>query len=68
MAEQESAEGRGWVVAGSKESLDTVNPINQFMEVHFVDPISKCKKELIPLGKGRQSPLVLRVSHRHLAG
>ena len=48
-SEQESAE---WVVAGSKESHDTVNPINQFMEVHFVEPISKCRKDLIPLGKG----------------
>lgn len=41
-----------WVVAGSRESHDTVNPINAFMEVHFVEAIEKSKKELFPLAKG----------------
>ena len=41
-----------WVVPGSRESHDTVNPINQFLEVHLTEPIKKSTKELIQLGKG----------------
>jgi hypothetical protein len=45
-------EQKEWVVAGSRESHDTVNPINAFIEVHYADAIQQSKKELLLLGKG----------------
>lgn len=52
--QQEQGAKQRWVVAGSRESHSTINPINQFMEVHFVEAIEKCTKELFRLGAGEK--------------
>ena len=55
------AERSEWVVAGSKESHATINPINTFMEVHFTEAIENCKKELFRLGAGELASYLVAI-------
>ena len=45
-----------WDIPASWEALNTINPIRQCVEIHFVDAMKKCKKELIKISLGECPP------------
>ena len=48
------AGSQGWKeISGSKQSLSTINPIRHCTEIHFVEPMKLCKKELLKLSIGQ---------------
>lgn len=48
----ESDDDLDWHIPPCREALNTINPIRRCVEVHFVDPISKCQKELFKVSIG----------------
>ena len=45
--EHEDGSKKGWNVRISREAKNTINPIRHCSEIHFVEPLSKCKKKEI---------------------
>jgi len=45
-----------WNVPISREAKNTINPIRHCSEIHFVEPLSKCKKkEIFKVNVGKLS-------------
>ncbi len=38
---------KGWNVSVSREATNTINPIRHCSEIHFLEPLSNCRKKEI---------------------